>query len=232
MFRTTFCQVKFHLRSVRSKVSKNLPSYCTSEAREVVSVLKFALLLLLYSAGSMNYLGLASNAFSGRIPSHLGQLQGASVFVKDNLFDTSVTAPLSLCNLFRGEEFDLADDVSFCPTERNALSDFYDAAKGSEWTESTYWKDEYISHCKWHGVKCVKNRLTGLNLWNDGLSAGISDRVTELKLWNNGLSGRLSESIGNLASIEKLDLSDNDIKVMTFTECFAHNSVCIIFLHC
>ena len=96
------------------------------------------------------------------------------------------------------EEFDLVDDKTLCPIERNALSDFYDSAKGSEWTDSTYWLDEYESYCNWHGVTCDNDK----------------NNAIELNLRNNGLSGRMSESIGELTFIEKLDLSDNDIKVM------------------
>ncbi len=96
------------------------------------------------------------------------------------------------------KEFDLVDDVTFCPIERNALSDFYYLVKGAEWTNVTNWLDEYESYCDWHGVTCDDD----------------TKNVKELVLSNNGLSGRLSESIGNLSSINKLDLSDNDIKVI------------------
>ena len=147
----------------------------------------------------MKQLLLANNEFVGSIPSQLGQLQGASVLLKNNEFNDSSPAPLSLCTLRSGvEEFDLVNDTQLCPIQRNALSDFYDSVKGSEWTESTNWLDEYESYCVWFGVIC-----------NDGMN-----NVIELNLRNNGLSGRMSESIGKLTSIEKLDLSDNDIKVM------------------
>ena len=147
----------------------------------------------------MKKLHLANNSFSGTIPSQLGQLQSASVFLEDNEFNESpLPAPLSLCKLHSGvEEFDLVHDETLCPIERNALSDFYDSAKGSEWTNSTNWLDEYESFCDWHGVVCA-----------DGMN-----NVIELNLSNNGLSGRMSKSIGKLTFIEKLDLSDNDIKV-------------------
>ena len=134
---------------------------------------------------------------TGTIPSQLGQLQGASVLLKTNDFDDK-TAPLSLCMLLSVNEFDLANETAFCPLERNALSDFYDSAKGGEWTDGTNWKDEYASFCDWKGVTC-----------DDG-----KNHVTKLNLTNNGLSGRLSESIGDLTFIKELDLSDNDIKVM------------------
>ena len=150
------------------------------------------------STGSLQLLGLLNNSLSGVIPSQLGQLQGASIFLKDNRFDNSSTAPLSLCTLRSVKEFDLADDVTLCPIERNALSEFYDSAKGAEWTNDTNWLDEYASYCGWNGVVCDDAK----------------EHVKELRLANNGLSGRLSERIGNLTSIELLDLSDNDIKVI------------------
>ena len=81
--------------------------------------------------------------------------------------------------------------------DTSALSEFYDSAKGREWTNGTNWKDEYASFCDWKGVTC-----------NDG-----RNHVTKINLSNNGLSGRLSKSIGNLIFIKELDLSDNDIKV-------------------
>eukprot|EP00985_Skeletonema_marinoi_P008780 scaffold4015_cov200-Skeletonema_marinoi.AAC.11 len=151
--------------------------------------------------GTLERLDLSSNTLSGTIPSQIGQLQGASVLLEGNVFDNK-TAPLSLCMLRSVEAFDLAYDMTFCPIERNALSDFYDSAKGAEWTDRTNWLggDEYTSYCDWKGVTCKKNR------------------VTELNLSNNGLSGRLSESIGNLTFIEVLDLSDNDIKGSIPTE--------------
>eukprot|EP00984_Skeletonema_dohrnii_P033039 scaffold28411_cov83-Skeletonema_dohrnii-CCMP3373.AAC.1 len=146
--------------------------------------------------GSLKRLDFSSNAFTGTIPFQVGQLQGASVFLKDNLFqNTSTTAPLNLCLEREVNEFDLADDATLCPPERNALSDIYDSAKGAEWTNGSLWLDDYASYCDWKGVTC------------DDMN-----HVVKLNLTNNGLSGRLSESIGNLTFVKELDLSDNDIR--------------------
>ena len=151
------------------------------------------------SAGVLKRLDLSNNTLSGRIPSQIGELEGASILLEGNLFSNSseAAAPLRLCTLSSVEAFDLENDTALCPIERKALSDFYDSAKGGEWTDSTNWVDEYTSYCEWKGVTCE------------------NDRVTILNLKNNGLSGRLSVNIGNLTSIEVLDLSDNDIKVIT-----------------
>ena len=94
----------------------------------------------------------------------------------------------------------MINDTEFCPLERNVLNDFYELAKGQEWTVSTNWTDPIIDHCTWFGVTC--------NDFGDG-----NVFVTNLTLHNNGLSGRLDPSIAELKYLEILDLSDNDIKV-------------------
>eukprot|EP00956_Cyclotella_meneghiniana_P002689 scaffold3165_cov62-Cyclotella_meneghiniana.AAC.11 len=146
--------------------------------------------------GSLKHLDLSSNRLTGIIPSELDQLQGASILLKSNDFKNS-SAPLSLCLQSKVQEFDLANEAAFCPLERKALSEFYDSAKGGEWTDGTNWKDEYASFCDWKGVTCDDGR----------------NHATKIDLSNNGLSGRLSESIGNLTFIKELDLSGNGIKV-------------------
>ena len=102
-------------------------------------------------------------------------------------------APLDLCYV---SGFDLRNDNTVCPLERNVLNEIYHAAKGREWTESGNWSLQQNDHCSWHGVTCNNARL-----------------VVELNLMNNGLSGKLDSRISELSSLEVLDLSDNDIKV-------------------
>ena len=96
------------------------------------------------------------------------------------------------------------------------MADFYNEAKGNEWTESTVtipnpectigltcnlqdqtvsWLDEYDLHCLWKGVTC-----------------DVGGRTIKIELKANGLSGRLSSSIGMLKDLRVLDISNNDIK--------------------
>ena len=108
-------------------------------------------------------------------------------FADPGTLSTSSLAPLSLC-LF--EKFDLKDESTFCPPERDALADIFRGLKGNEWTDisetipgsndSIEWLDEYETYCKWFGISC------------DGA------HVTSLSLRHNGLSGHLSSSIGKL----------------------------------
>ena len=91
--------------------------------------------------------------------------------------------------------FDLIDDEILCPNERNALKVFFDLAKGGEWTASDFWVDEYTSHCEWYGIKCNE-----------------ANNSIRLDLQSNGLSGILTTRIGDLRSLEILNLNNNNIK--------------------
>lgn len=91
--------------------------------------------------------------------------------------------------------FELGNDPHWCPPERIALKNFYESAKGQEWTNAALWVDEYENHCSWYGVLC-----------DDG------GKVISLTLNNSGLSGRISTSIGELKSLEILDLHENDLQ--------------------
>ena len=109
--------------------------------------------------------------------------------------------------------YDLKDDTQLCPTERKALKEIYDLAKGREWTDSEHWTSEYKTCCDWHGVMCDE-----------------TDQVIELTLSNNALSGKLSESIGDLRALKVLDLSDNNIKVRRQLRSYVRASILLFSL--
>ena len=96
--------------------------------------------------------------------------------------------------------FDLHEDPFFCPTERNALTEFYNSAQGSEWINNNNWTEPYVGQCDWYGVKC-RNGST-----------------IKLDLPNNGLSGTLNQNITILRALEVLDLNNNYIKVRLILE--------------
>ena len=109
------------------------------------------------------------------------------------VFNRAYPAPLKLCFI---SAFDLVNDTHMCPTERNALKEFYDSAKGNDWTKSDYWMDPHIGHCDWHGIKC-----------------NIANNTFKLELQSNILSGNIAPNLGKLSSLEVLDLNNNNIKV-------------------
>merc|ERR1712194_405574 len=100
--------------------------------------------------GTLEVLDLSYNKFEGTIPSQLGKLVGARISLNGNerIF---TPAPLSLCSV---PNCDVKDDTQLCPTERKALKEIYDLAKGREWTDSEHWTSEYKTYCDWHGVMC------------------------------------------------------------------------------
>ena len=116
--------------------------------------------------------------------------------------------------------FDLWKNTRYCPAERNLLKEFYDSAKGSEWTVSTNWMDPFIGHCDWYGIEC-----------ND------ANNTVMLELQSNGLSGTLIPSIAKLSFLKVLDLNNNNIKVrstmarLKLALNFCHNNFCLTLFH-
>jgi len=146
----------------------------------------------------LEVLDLTNNTLTGSIPSALGALADATVLLRGNEMirgqsTNTKIAPLSVCSNMHG--LDLLDDPTWCPPERNLLREFYEDAKGQEWTIATGWVDEFSNHCDWYGVECNEE-----------------GKIVNLTLGNVGLSGRISSAIVNLTSLEKVDFHDNDLK--------------------
>ena len=112
---------------------------------------------------------------------------------QSSYYQSNYPAPLKLCFM---PGFDLHEDPFFCPTERNALTEFYNSAQGSEWINSNNWAEPYVGHCNWYGVKCNN-----------------ANKTIKLQLSSNGLSGTLTHHLAKLHSLEVLELSNNVIKV-------------------
>ena len=100
-----------------------------------------------------------------------------------------------------------------CPTERNALNEFYSSAQGNEWVVDINWAKPYIGHCDWYGVTC-----------ND------ANNTIKLKLPSNGLSGTLTNHLAKLHSLEVLELNNNNIKVrLSYLDTFKYVRQCISY---
>ena len=78
-------------------------------------------------------------------------------------------------------------------TDREALVALYNATDGANWRENGNWVSE-APMSEWHGVETD----------SDG-------RVVEVSLWVNKLNGELPSELGNLASLERLNLSLNSL---------------------
>ena len=170
------------------------------------------ILTFLSTIGISEVINLSHNLFEGRIPFELSHLEGLVLLDGNN--NTTKPAPLSLCSL---TDFDLGSKEEYCPTERNTLKQLYDSTKGQEWTYSDNWMNEYDDHCLWHGIACKDNNVISIKLGNDGLSGRISDSIgdlaflTWLDMSDNDLGGTLPSSIGKLSNLTHLRLSHNSL---------------------
>ncbi len=79
-------------------------------------------------------------------------------------------------------------DVS--PTDKSILMELYNSTNGSGWTNRTNWGTaEPVSN--WYGITVV------------------SDQITEIKLKNNNVTGTIPANLGQLLSLQYLDLDTN-----------------------
>ena len=102
-------------------------------------------------------------------------------------------------------------------TERDALVAQYNAAGGTDWTDTTNWlSSEPLG--TWYGVEAENDRVTKLDLCGpDGNNLhgtiapelGSLTAATDLRLSNNFLTGPIPSTLGNMTALEILRLSNN-----------------------
>ncbi len=87
-----------------------------------------------------------------------------------------------------------AEEVEPPPTssDRGVLAALHGATGGADWTTSTNWLDSAVALNDWHGV-----------------TATPGDTVTKLWLHTNNLTGSIPGSLGDLASLDTLNLGSN-----------------------
>ena len=82
--------------------------------------------------------------------------------------------------------------VSSLERDKVALTELFNATKGSQWVNNTGWNTGAVSN-SWFGVTVVNSRVTGLSLPS------------------NGLDGKVPASLADLASLKTVNLSKNDL---------------------
>ena len=129
------------------------------------------------------------------------------------------------------------DDVDLCPEttageaideqgcsntdykarDRAALVALYNATNGNAWTDNTAWLTDE-DHCAWSGLTCNESGLvTRLSLGRNGLNGSIPGELGNLaslqilELFGNGLSGNIPAELGNLTNLTTLWLSSNQL---------------------
>ncbi|KAL7465661.1 hypothetical protein ACHAXS_005978, partial [Conticribra weissflogii] len=168
----------------------------------------------------ISVLDLSGNMLTGDIPFQLGSRVDSFIALEGNA-NLSAPAPLSLCS--KEENFDLSRDIHYCPVQRMALADFYEKAKGGEWTENGNWLDDYLDYCEWWGVTCdEKKNVINLTLANNGLSGKHVDTHVFLSIvpyhddnhvhslcFFSLFQGSIPSEIGSLSKLNYLRLCYN-----------------------
>lgn len=110
--------------------------------------------------------------------------------------------------------FALISTAQISTIEKQALVDFFNSTKGSEWFTS--WDLEQ-PETTWHGVSIVDNKVVAIELGFNNLQGEIPatignlENLETLKLFFNQIGGTLPDEIGNLKNLKVLDLNSNSI---------------------
>jgi Leucine-rich repeat (LRR) protein len=166
---------------------------------------------------------LGNNRLSGTIPTELGSLTSLT---RLGLTGNALTGcvPEGLQNI-SAIQWNLATlGLPRCHADLAALTAFYNATGGANWTKNTNWMT-YAAFDNWRGVDTGANgRVTVLNLAYNGLSGAIPTQLgslsnlTSLDLANNGLSGAIPTELGSLSNLTSLDLANNGLSGAIPTE--------------
>jgi len=113
------------------------------------------------------------------------------------------------------------DSVNYTVREREALTDFYKAARGEKWDNKEKWLSSGVNVCEWYGIACDEaGSVTHLDLsgnsiegYFDGRSLAQLGNLTVLDLSDNALFGTISPNVGarNLR-LSHLNLSNNNLR--------------------
>src|SRR5437773_1531589 len=89
--------------------------------------------------------------------------------------------------------------------KRGALIALYNGTDGANWKNKTNWLGAVGTECTWHGVRCndTGSSITALILGDRGRHAMTAP--------GNQLRGTIPAELGNLTSLEALDLSFNQL---------------------
>mmetsp|Transcript_13956 Transcript_13956/g.33837 ORF Transcript_13956/g.33837 Transcript_13956/m.33837 type:complete len:1274 (+) Transcript_13956:198-4019(+) len=112
------------------------------------------------------------------------------------------------------------DSVNYTVREREALVDFYNAARGDKWDNNEGWMSPDVSVCEWYGITCDKGssvtRLelssNSINGYFDGSFLANLANLTELDLSDNAMFGTVSHDVGRLHRMSHLNLRNNNLR--------------------
>lgn len=182
---------------------------------------------------SPKVLRLSHNQLSGRLPIELGALSGlGTLLIGDNPLSGSLPLSLAAAPIkvlgYANTELCVPADESFrewldgvpvhdgtgvdCPPvlDRDVLVTLYHATDGESWVDNENWLTD-APLGEWYGVDTdIDGRVVKLDLsgnWDGENEQWVSHGLVGLHA--NGFSGPIPPALGNLASLERLNLSEN-----------------------
>lgn len=96
----------------------------------------------------------------------------------------------------------------------DALSAFYTAAGGADWTDNSGWLGDPGTECSWFGVLCENGVVREIDLSDNQLAGTLTDDLRllvdlySLQLQSNALTGSIPSRLAHL-DLQTLNLSDN-----------------------
>ncbi len=161
-------------------------------------------------------LWLRDNAFSGGLPAEIGRIGTLEYLALEDNAELSGLLPRSLLDIEFLERLTFAD-TSLCPQVDEEFQAWLRAVPNRSGEACDDARLESLALAEFHD-------LTGGESWKNrsawGSSAGVGDwygvgtedgSVVELSLADNGLAGPFASELGNLARLQILDLSGNDL---------------------
>lgn len=129
--------------------------------------------------------------------------------------------------LLTSPDFSIGQDPTSSP-DFDVLVEFYNTTNGNIWLNNANWLNPNIPLSEWFGLTVENNRVTEINLFNNGLSGEIPTSITDLtelktlSLSGNNLAGTIPE-LSILPAIEFVNINNNDFSFLDFEPHFNSN---------
>ena len=98
-------------------------------------------------------------------------------------------------------------------SEKNILTDLYNATNGANWTNNNNWiVDNYVT--SWQGVTVKNGHVSKINLMSNNLTGSIPSSLNtllfleEINISRNSINGELP-NFGTISSLNNLDITSN-----------------------